>query len=150
MTLETDTLADLIARKQQCLLGLREMGRRQRELVQRGEITLLLDLLSCKQGALFELQRIERALDPFRHQDPEGRRWRSADDRRCCAGRLAECESLLGEIVEQEKQSERELVRRRDEAAARLLGAHSASHARGAYTSSFDPHGTQLDLLSES
>lgn len=150
MHLETDLLAGLIARKHQCLLELREMGRRQLELAAGGEMVRLMDLLAAKQAALGRLQRVERALDPFRAQSPEARAWRSPDDRARAAARLAECEALLGEIVRQEKESEREMVRRRDEAAARLRGVHSAAEARGAYTAAPEPQGAQIDLLSES
>lgn len=150
MELETDLLADLIGRKYECLVGLREMGRRQWELVQAGEITRLLDLLSVKQGAMARLQRIERALDPFRAQSPDSRRWRSEESRRHCAEQLSACEALLGEIVVQEKRSEQELVRRRDEVAVRLQGAHTASQARGAYHVAENQQGARLDLLSDS
>ena len=149
MELETDLLADLIARKHTCLVGLREMGRVQMELVRQGEITRLLDLLSTKHKAMAELQRIEAALNPFRGQDPGARRWRTPEARCECARQLTQCEALLGEIVDQEKRSEAELVRRRDEAAVRLQGAHAASRARGAYTATSGPEGSRLDLLSD-
>lgn len=149
MELETDLLADLIAQKHRCLVALREMGFRQRELIRQGEINRLLDLLSGRQHAMAELQRIERKLDPFRRQDPEARSWRSADDRRRCAELAAECETLLSEIIGQEKQSESELVQKRDEVANRLQGVHAASQARGAYTAAPRPEGTRLDIVSD-
>jgi hypothetical protein len=149
-TLDTDMLADLIRAKRTCLIQLRDMGRRQLELIDGGDMTTLLDLLAAKQRTLNQLQRVERALDPFRGQDPETRPWRSPDDRAACAEQLAQCEALLGEIVSQEKLSETQLVRRRDEAAARLQGAHLASHARGAYAGVPYANVNQLDLSSES
>jgi hypothetical protein len=95
------------------------------------------------------LQRIERTLDPFRGQDPEARRWQSPQHRGACAEQVQQCEALLAEIISQENCSERALVRRRDEVALRLQGAHLAGQARGAYTAE-PPHGVgQLDLLSE-
>jgi flagellar biosynthesis/type III secretory pathway chaperone len=45
--------------------------------------------------------------------------------------------------------SQRQLMRRRDEVAARLHGANLASQARGAYTAASPPEGSQIDLLSE-
>ena len=98
---------------------------------------------------LVTLQRIERALDPFRNQDPEKRVWRSADDRAQCAEQLQQCETLLAEIVSQEKCCEVALIHRRDEAAARLQGAHLAGHARHAYLPETDTPLSQLDLFSE-
>jgi len=147
--LETEVLADLIGAKCVCLTQLRDMGRRQFELIDAGDVDALLDLLAAKQAPLMKLQRIERALDPFRDQNPEKRSWQRPQDRRHCAEQLRQCEALLSEIVSQEKCSEGLLIRRRDEAAAKLQGAHLADRARGAYTS--QPRGAvnQLDLLSD-
>ena len=146
--LETDSLAELIERKYACLVQLRAVGRRQLDSVLEGGMTELLDVLAAKQRVLADLQRLERALDPFRGQDPQQRRWRSPEQRQACAAQLGQCESLLREIMAQEKESERELIRRRDEAAARLQGVHVASQARGAYVGPHQPAG-QLDLMSE-
>ncbi len=148
-TFETDVLAELIRDKHECLVQLREMGRRQFELIDQRDMTALLDVLTAKQRALEKLQRIERALDPFRGQDPDRRRWRTAEDRRLCTEQLQQCERLLAEIISQEKCSEGVLLRRRDEAAGRLQSAHLAGRARQAYTA--QPHGRvkQIDLFSD-
>ena len=147
--MDTDLLAELIRSKHDCLLRLSALGAKQLELIRAGHLTALLDVLAAKQRALVQLQQAERAVDPFRRQDPEARRWRTPEERQACAEELRACEMLLVEIVDQEKQSERELVQRRDEAAVRLRGAHQAAHARGAYAGSL-PHGSaQLDLTSE-
>jgi hypothetical protein len=125
------------------------MGLRQLELVREGKVNLLLDLLSARQRAMLHLQKIERELDPFRTQDPESREWRTAADRERCAGLLAQCESLLAEIIAQEKQSEREMVRRRDEVAGRLQCVHTGREVHGAYFSAPGPEGTRLDVVSD-
>jgi hypothetical protein len=146
---DTDILADLVRAKRSCLIQLRDAGRRQLELIDGGNMTALLDLLAAKQRTIAQLQRIERALDPFRGQDPERRRWRTLQDRAACSEQLQQCEMLLGEIISQEKCSEGSLTRRRDEAAVRLQGAHLAGVARGAYTAQPQFNVSQLDLLSE-
>ncbi len=147
--LETDILAQLICAKRECLLQLREMGRRQLDLIEAADMTGLLEVLATKQRSLTQLQRIEKALNPFRDQDSQQRRWRSAEDRRRCAEQVQQCETLFGEIVNQEKCSERELVHRRDTAAIRLQGIHFADQVRGAYTVQPVEHANQLDLHSE-
>lgn len=147
--LETDRLSQLIHQKHDCLIRLRDMGQAQLKLVQEERLTDLLDVLSAKQRVLLELQGVERALDPFRDQDPQSRVWRTADARWRCVQELAQCQLLLGEIIAQEKQSEQELIRRRDQTAARLQGVHRASLVRGAYTASPSDHRTQIDLTSE-
>jgi len=148
--LETGQLAELIHQKRSCLAQLHEMGMKQLELVKSGAMSQLLEVLAAKQRLLVSLHKIERALDPFRGQSAEDRRWPSPAEREKCAAELAECEALLGEIVTQEKHSEAGLIRRRDEAAQRLQGAHVASLARGAYSAKSQPSINQLNLLSES
>jgi len=146
---DTQALAELIRAKRACLVAVRDLGRKQLELIAGGNMTGLLDLLAAKQPALDRLQRIERGLEPFRGQDPESRRWPSPEDRRRSAEEVAECEALLAEILSQEKQAEAELVRRRDETALRLDRAHLAGRARGAYCQSTPAAARQLDLLSD-
>jgi len=150
MPLPTETLANLIREKRDCLLTLRDMGRRQLELIDEGNMTALLEVLAAKQRVLNTLQRVDRALDPFRDDDPEQRVWHSPDERRRCAEQLQQCETLLGEIVSQEKCSEGALIRRRDETAERLQGVHRANRARGAYTAEARGEIHQLDLQSNS
>jgi len=146
--LDTDLLAELIRDKRECLLQLRDMGRRQLELIDEANMTALLDVLMAKQRPLQELQQIERALDPFRDQDPDQRRWRTGEDRRLCTEQLQQCERLLAEIISQEKCSEGALLRRRDEAASRLQSAQLAGQARQAYTAEPHRQTEQIDLYS--
>ena len=148
--LETDLLAKLIGVKLDCLTKLRDMGRKQLAFVRSDQTTELLDVLVAKQRVLIQLQGIERQLAPFRDQHSEKRRWRTPDEREKCARQLQQCETLLREIVTQEKQSERELTQRRDDLAAQLQAVHLASQARGAYTAPSRPHVSRIDLTSES
>jgi hypothetical protein len=147
--LETDLLSDLMRRKRSSLVQLRDMGGRQLELIQKGNITDLLELLAAKQHVLIQLQQVEQQLGRFRGEDPKKRRWRTPEMRQACAADLAESERLLAEIVAQEKQSERQLIRRRDEAAERLAGVHTASQARTAYLAQPGVGPGQLNLVSD-
>lgn len=148
--MDTDLLAELMNRKQDVLEQLRHLSRRQMEFVGDGDISRLLNLLAAKQTLLERLQSLERELDPFRKQEPQARRWRSPQDRLRCQQVSQRCEALLSEIMLIEKQSESDLQARRDEAAARLQGAHSASQAAHAYTRAPTPNAGQLDLTSDS
>jgi hypothetical protein len=130
---DTDILSELIGAKRECLLRLRDLGRRQQAMIDDGDMTALLDLLAAKQKPITQIQRLERALDPYRRQDPEQRVWRSPESRARCAETLAQCETLLAEVLNQEKYCEQALLRRRDEAARQLQGAHLAGQARQAY-----------------
>lgn len=144
----TDLLADLIRAKRSALAQVRDIGRKQFELIERGDMTALLDLLAVKQRIIDQLQRIEAALAPFRGQDPSERAWRSPEDRQRCSDEIEQCEALLREILGQERLSEGMLARRRDETAERLQDAGHAARARGAYALAAAPQ-RGLDLLCE-
>jgi len=146
--LSTDILTQLVRARYACLLQLRDLGRRQLELIGQDNVTALLDLLSVKQKPLNDIQRIEKALDPYRGQDPEQRPWRSPADRAACAGLVQRCEALLKEIVVQEKQCEEIMVQKRDATAVRLQQLRSAGRAKGAYAARSGAAISQIDLSS--
>jgi len=147
MTFETDQLAELMTSKCECLGQLAELGRRQLALIGKGDLAELLKVLAIKQRLLTALQSIERQLDPFRDQSPELRSWRSDELHAACQRLVVRCNSLLGEVMEQERQSESRLIENRDQAAIRLEGMHVAAQARGAYGETDSSFG-QLDLSS--
>jgi hypothetical protein len=146
---ETEILFSLIRTKRECLLRLRDLGKKQQVLIDEGDFGALLEVLAAKQKPLVQLQRLERALDPFRRQDPEGRVWQTPEERQRCAEVLQECESLLTAVLRQEKYCEGALLRRREEAARQLQGAHLAGRAREAYQAAPALPLSQVDLLSE-
>jgi len=146
---ETERLAELIGKKHECLTGLRDLGRRQLDLVHSGEMTQLLKVLSAKGHLIGLLQQIEKGLEPFRHQDPERRSWPSAEDRRRCAQQAAACQQLLAEVMEQEKQSEHVMRSRRDETAEQLSRTQTADQARRAYVQEDGPRSGMLDVTSD-
>ncbi len=148
--LETDILAELINQKHGLLLQVRELGRRQLEFIADDDMNQLLRVLSGKQHLLAGIQSLEQRLAPFRNQDPERRVWSSPAARTACAAQMNGCERLLGEIMQQEKVSEAEMLVRRDAVAAQLQSTHSAAVARGAYVHQTDFHPqSQLDLTSD-
>ncbi len=148
--MNTQTLARLISRKLDALSQLYELGRRQRELIDGGELDSLIRVLSAKQRLLTFVQTIEADLKPFQMQDPEQRQWPTVEQRDSCRRNAQRCQTLLAEIVRLEKECETLLICRREQAAVRLQQVHSAAEARGAYRLASGPKSTGLDLLSES
>ena len=142
----TEILSERIEQKLALLSQLRDLGFHQAALIRAGDMTQLLKLLSAKQRLLAALQALERQLDPFRDDDPEARVWASAAHRQRCAEAAAACEALLRSIVEQERESESQMMRRRDEAAARLHGAQSAAEVHHAYAAESFCAPSRLDL----
>jgi hypothetical protein len=132
-TLPTTQLADLIRRKHDVLMQLCDIGRRQKEIVERGETAALLQLLAAKQNLISVLQQVEHELAPFHREDPDERIWRDAGTRAHCAQQAAECNRLLEEIVELERYSADLMAIRRNDVAAQLQQVYAARQARDAY-----------------
>lgn len=147
---ETKELADLVQRKLTLLTLLARLGKQQLALIDGGDMGLLMKLLAAKQTLLSQLQELERRLDPFRSDDPEARLWASADARAECQRQATECNLRLTEVMELEKQAERQMVIRRDNAAARLQGVHSAAEASHAYAVSGGRQANSSTLCDES
>ena len=132
-TLSTTHLTDLIRRKHDVLVQLCDVGRRQQEIVERGETTALLELLAAKQTMITVLQQVERELAPYHAEDPAERVWLAEGARERCAQQAAACNRLLAEVVELERHSADRLATRRNDVAAQLRQVHAAGQARDAY-----------------
>lgn len=144
--LETDELAHWMDQKLNVLGQLRELARRQEEVVGAGEMSALMKLLAAKQTLIEVLTRCERGLDRFRPQDPESRRWRNPGDRARCAAKAARCGELLGEILVSERAAETTLARRRDQAASHLQGFQGQAQAQQAYRQAGSPVASRLEF----
>ena len=129
----TELLAELIDRKHQVLVQLRDVGRRQAEIARSGDTSALLKLLAAKQYLIAALQQVERETAPFHAEDPDQRVWRRPEDRAHSAQRAAECNELLAEVIALEKDSAEQMAARRQDVAAQLQRVHEAKHVRSAY-----------------
>jgi flagellar biosynthesis/type III secretory pathway chaperone len=133
ITQTTKRLAELIGKKRQVLRQLRVVGERQTDLINHGDTGSLLKLLAAKQQLISTLQSLERELTPYYAEDPDRRIWASPQDRAKCAEEAAECNALLEEIVQLEKDGAEKMTTRRNEVAEQLEQAHAAAHVRSAY-----------------
>lgn len=147
--LNTDVLTRWIGQKLAFLEQVRDLSRRQSALIAAGDVQRLLSVLTAKQTLLHALQNLERELEPFRRQDPDARRWRSAVEREACRRLAAHCETVLGEIVGIEQQDAAELRQRREAAAARLHGTQDTAAATRAYLGAPIAFPASLDLTSD-
>ena len=133
--LTTERLSELISAKRTILVQLRDIGQRQTDLVTSGDIGSLLNLLGVKQSLIAALQELESALRPHYAEDPEKRRWGSAQERAACAQQASECNALLEDILRLEKLGTEKITERRNEVAEQLQQVHAASQIRNAYES---------------
>lgn len=129
----TDSLARLVQQKRRLLEQLVQLGRRQGELIEAGEIASVVQLLSGKQQLIAGLQSVEQCLDAFRQEDPDARVWPSPAARTACQADSHACNALLAEVIATEQKHEKSMGDRRDEVGAQLRQAQSAHAASSAY-----------------
>ena len=129
----TTTLADLMVKKRKCLEQLRDLGRRQLQLIAGGDATELLRVAAAKQQLIAALQMIEKRLAPFHEQAPESRAWANSEARAQCAADAEECRTLVQEVMAMEQDGERQLMQRRDDVAGQLRMAAQGGRVREAY-----------------
>ena len=70
----TEQLAELIRKKHQVLVQLRDIGRRQTDLVSGGEIAALLKLLAGKQHLIAALQELGTRAETLLRREPRDAR----------------------------------------------------------------------------
>ena len=129
----TEELARLVRQKRGLLEQLVAAGQRQKALIDGGDTTGLLQLLSDKQRLITALREIEADLNKHRNEDPDARAWRSPQDRAACSADAEACNRLLAEVLESERQQTEEVASRRDAIASQLRQAQSAHVASAAY-----------------
>lgn len=94
----TDFLARLIDRKHRILKDLLVMSLRQYEIIKDREEVRLRSLFATKQGVIDDLLQVEKALEPYRADEPNSRIWRSEELRSVVRNLCNENEKLLGNI----------------------------------------------------
>lgn len=132
-SLATEKLADLIGKRLSCLTQLRDLGRKQSDLISTGEMGSLLRLIAAKNRLIIALQAVEQQLAPYHAHDPESRQWESPERRAECAVQASACTQLLEEAMQLERDNEKKLTLRRDCLAGQLQAAQAAGTARAAY-----------------
>jgi hypothetical protein len=147
--LATDRLAELVRAKHDVLLPLCELARQQASAIEAQDTDRLLSLLAAKQPLLGQLERLERALDPFRSENPDQRTWRSPGERRACQQVAEKANALLAEILQLEQTCGGQLKAQRDQTARQLQQAGHLLAARSAYGAHGDRPARTLDLSSE-
>jgi len=146
----TETLTQLVSQKHDILKRLGDLARRQQESIREGGTQRLMRVLSAKQTLMTELQKVQRALTPFHQDNPDERKWRSSEARRQCRDMVEQCETLLAQLMNLERQCEAELRERRDATEAQLHESHDSATATRAYLRMPTPARSALDLSSDS
>lgn len=134
----SDFLATFRARKQLCA-ALLELSRRQRALIDADDYTQLLVVLGQK-------QRILGRLEELKGREPDLlERWQAERDglesttRAECDQALAETETILADLAEEENDATQHLAQRRDETRRELEALAQGSEVHDAYRDSLAP-----------
>lgn len=136
MTSSTENLAKLIRRKRDLLVQMLTVGLRQLELINEGNISDLLRLLSAKQQLINALLETENGLNEYRDEDPAQRQWATPEARATCVSHSNDCQRIYEQVLALEQEQEQQLGERRDGIAEQLRAAQSAQLVRKSY----EPH----------
>ena len=112
---------------------MRDLGRKQADLISAGDMNALLRLIAAKNQLMVALQSIETQLAPFHAEDPDSRQWESPEKRAASGVLAAECNQLLEEVMVLERDNEEKMTHKRDQVVNQLQVAQAATIARGAY-----------------
>jgi len=152
-SLSTDTLAELVERRHDCLRELLALTEQQYRQANGGDIDGLLATLDRKQPYLTTLARLSTAIKAFERQDAQGRAWSEPAQRSLYQRLWKESSDLHARIVDLERQSETILQDRRTQLGQRLQLSHSTQEIHRAYLCGRQPAaaeaGNQLDLMEE-
>lgn len=133
--LPTDELFEAFETKLHLLREMYQMTIEQMDLVSQHDLTALMTLLSRKQSLMESLSNVQKRFEPFHREDPEKRKWISAERRRQCQSMAAECDSLLKLLIEHENQSLDNMNLKRELVQAQLDQNASAARVQQAYSS---------------
>lgn len=145
--MNTDMLVGHLIDKRDVLWQLRQLVDCQAPLIAGGDSKKLLGLLATKEKLLTRLKKVEASLDPFRDDDPEDRVWRSAADRQAARDISTECDKLLAEVMEIDRNDEQNLVARHGNVEKDLHHIQTSRPINVAYSP--PPNRGTLDLSSE-
>jgi hypothetical protein len=149
--LSTERLAHLVHQKSILVRELHKLVTKQQEMIRHQEVDLI-PLLAVKQRVLETLNEVDRAMDPFRQQDPDRRYWKSTETRTACRDEADQCEALFRQVLLIENDCNMALQQQQQKTKEQLQGAVAAGQVSRAYQqsqASTAPLQYRLDLVSE-
>jgi len=108
------TFPELIRSEEELLKRLLLVSQRQLEIVEEGNVTLLMQLLGQWQQLWNEFELLEQQLAPYKGIPPERRVWKSAEERQLTESALNRCKELLEKIMENYEKGTPKLEEQRD------------------------------------
>lgn len=131
--MSTHNLSELLQKRLYHIEELARYSKRQLEIIQSADVTLLLELLARKQHCMHEITACERKLDPFRNEKPEQRKWASEEERLKADSMINYSKELINYVKELDAQSEQSLIQLKDRTQKQMKQLETGSVAAGAY-----------------
>jgi len=97
------SFAELIRNEEEILKRLLLVSQRQLEIVEEGNVTVLIQHLGARQQLWSEFELLEQQLGPHKGIAPESRVWQSAAERQLTESALNRCKELLERILENDQ-----------------------------------------------
>ena len=127
------TFSELIRSEEELLKRLLLVSQRQLELVEEGNVTILIQHLGQRQQLWNEFELLEQQLAPHKGIPPESRVWRNTNERQMTEASLNRCKDLLGKILEIDQMSLTKTAAQKDEVEGQLQRIQRGAPAATAY-----------------
>lgn len=131
---ELRELLEYFGREQACYTALLDLSRRQKDVIENGDVDDLLQILGQKQKVLSRVGEVENQLLPYKRNWGAVRAGLDENDRQVLDMALASVEELLAELIALEKESEQLLMQRRDVVEIELQEVVKGGAVHQAYT----------------
>ncbi|MDR1491586.1 MAG: hypothetical protein LBT05_02515 [Planctomycetaceae bacterium] len=130
---DTEQFFQLIQKKRERLICIRELSQRQLQYVGEENLGALLELLAAKQRLLIEIEGVDKHLAKYREDDPEKRVWSSPEMRQQCRETAAQCDILIRKILEIDGLAGRQLTEKKEAAGRSLKQLDNSARVQNAY-----------------
>ena len=146
-TADAGVLIEGLDREQEVYVALRELSRRQDEIIaSQGQVETLLEVLGRKQALLSEVEAIERRLRPVKDAWEQERETQPSELRVQVETRVRALRDVLGEVVALEERGRTELARQQQAVAAEIRNVGRTRQAHHAYAGgSVTPPSRRID-----
>lgn len=132
--------------RQACCRALLELSREQSRMIADDQHTELLDLLNSKQALIDHLSRLAAEQEALRLAWPSERGALAPVDREKCNALLAETETLLATLLEEEQASSLQLMTQRDATQRELQNLAVGVQTKDAYDSRAQSPRSRFDV----
>ena len=127
------SFSELIRSEEEFLKRLLLVSRRQLEIVELGNASVLLQFMTQRERLGNEFDRLEKQLAPHKGIPPEKRVWNSHEERQITESALKRCEELMKEILANDEISMAKMELLKDRAENDLRRVQLAKTAAPAY-----------------